>query len=163
MVGVSLYLLSDFNLDSSVQGSVDITRSKGTSLSLLCSSRSMTESKFSKTWAFGNDFRACSIASPISMTQTTSRGSFELRSCSVHKPAPINNTFSLNGGGSGGIGAFATTENAGVAAEAEASGSLWREVLPLLEKQEDKFAHLASSDLLESVSLVEKLNNTRFG
>jgi len=79
----------------------------------------------------------------------------------VQTPAPINNTLSLNGGGSGGIGAFATTENTGVVAET--SGNLWRDGSPLLEKQEDKFAHSASSDLLESVCSVEKLKCTRFG
>jgi len=77
------------------------------------------------------------------MTRTTSSGSVKLRCRSVQTPAPINNTLSLNGGGSGGIGAFATTENTGVVAET--SGNLWRDGSPLLEKQEDKFAHSASS------------------
>ena len=58
---------------------------------------------------------------------------FRLMLRSVQRPAPIDKALSLNGGGggSGGIGAFATTKNAGVVAET--SGNLWRDV-SLLEK-----------------------------
>jgi len=69
---------------------------------------------------------------------------------------------SLNGGGSGGIGAFATKEDAGVVA-ATYQEDQWRDVPPLLGTQESKFAHSASSDLLKSVCAVEKLKCTRFG
>ena len=79
----------------------------------------------------------------------------------MQRLAPTNSTLSLNGGGSGGIGAFATKESAGIVAAI--SGDLRREISPPLKEQENKFAHSASFDLLELACTVEKLKCTLFG